>query len=192
MVPPVFLPEWPDAEGEEATHFTSVLQWRSYAEVVHDGVRYGNKDLEFQKFLELPKRTDQPFRMALTGTAPETLADQGWEVVPGWIASRTAASYRDFVSTSRAEFGVAKQGYVARTVCYLASGRPALVQDTGLAGCLPLGRGLLVFDDLDGAVRGVETINADYELQRRAARSLAEEYASTRRVLPPFLERALA
>src|SRR5262249_49772947 len=81
MLPPVALSEWPGAAASPATHFSSVLQWRSYKEVEYEGVRYGNKDREFPKFLDLPKRTRQPLRMALTGAPPEWLTAHGWDVV---------------------------------------------------------------------------------------------------------------
>jgi hypothetical protein len=194
-VPPVFLTQWPMQE-DEPTHFTSVLQWRSYRAVAHGGVRYGNKNLEFPKFLGLPRLVEQPFRMALTGAEAQTLTDQGWEVVPGWVASRTPEAYRSFVQRSRAEFGVAKHGYVLarvgwfsdRSVCYLASGRPVLVQDTGVSEWLPTGEGLLTFRDVAEARAGVEAINADYDRHRRAARRLAETEFEAERVLTHLLE----
>jgi hypothetical protein len=174
------------------------MQWRGFRDVVHNGVLYGQKDREFPRFAELPRHTPQPFRVALTGAPPEDLARHGWEVVPGWVPSRTPWSYRAFIRESRAEFGVAKHGYVRmrggwfsdRSVCYLASGRPVLVQDTGLDDWLPTGKGVVTFDDVPGAVRGVEAINADYEGHRRAARRIAEEYFAAERVLPPLLDAA--
>jgi hypothetical protein len=198
MVAPISLPEWPYAAGV-ATHFSSVLQWRSYKEVVYNGVSYGNKDREFPKFIHLPRLANQPFCMALTGALPDEWLQYGWDVVTGWSATWTTDAYRDFVSGSRAEFGVAKHGYVAtrggwfsdRSVCYLASGRPVLVQDTGLRDWLPTGEGVVTFRDLGEAIAGVEAINSDYERHRRAARRLAEEYFAAERVFPPLLDTAM-
>jgi hypothetical protein len=199
MLPPVSLPHWPVAAAGDGTHFTAVLQWRSYREVTYQGIAYGNKDREFPQFIDLPRRTAQPFRLALTGASAETLTAHGWEVVPGWQASYAPDAYRRFVQESRAEFGVAKHGYVAartgwfsdRSACYLASGRPVLIQDTGLEGPLAEGRGAVTFRDLDEAVRGVEAINADYAGHRQAARRLAEDLLAADRVLPRFLDRAM-
>jgi hypothetical protein len=199
-VAPVALPHWPVAADGPATHFTAVMQWRGFRDVVYRGVEYGQKDKEFPKFIGLPRLMPQPFRLALTGAPPDDLEQHGWEVVPGWVPSRTPWSYRAFIQESRAEFGVAKHGYVRtrggwfsdRSVCYLASGRPALVEDTGLADWLPVGEGVVTFRNLPGAVRGVEAINADYERHRRAARRLAEEYFAADRVLPPLVEAAMA
>lgn len=146
----------------------------------------------------MPRQTDQRFRLALTGRSPRNLARYGWEVVPGWVLSRTPESYRAFVQESRAEFGVAKHGYVQmrggwfsdRSVCYLASGRPVLVEDTGL-DWLPTGAGVVTFRDVPEAVAGVARINADYAGQRRAARQIAETVFAAGRVLPRLLDTAL-
>ena len=198
-LPPVVLEQWPYVAGDEPSHFTSIMQWRGFREVEYEGVRYGQKDLEFPKFIGLPRQTEQPLCVALTGAPPETLTEHGWEVVPGWTPSRTPWTYREFIQRSRAELSVAKQGYVAmrggwfsdRSVCYLASGRPVLVEDTGLADWLPLGEGIVTFRDLPEAVHGIESINGDYGRHRRAARRLAEEYFAAERVFPPLLEAAL-
>jgi len=198
-VPPVALSQWPFVQEGGDDCFSSVLQWRSYKDVEHQGAKYGNKDREFPKFIELPARVCQRFRMALTGGAPERLAAGGWEVVEGWAASESLDSYREFIQHSRAEFSVAKHGYVAsrcgwfsdRSVCYLASGRPILVQDTGLADWLPTGRGVLTFRDLDEAVTGVQRINSDYQGHCASARRIAETVFASERVLPPLLESAM-
>ncbi|NMG05375.1 glycosyltransferase [Brasilonema sp. UFV-L1] len=201
MFPPVFLPYWPVAEDKNATHFTVVMQWRSYREVTYEGNSYGNKDKEFPTFIDIPKLTQQPFRVALTSphTIPEQLIEHHWDVVPGWAVSFTPESYQQFIQNSRAEFGIAKQGYVAmqtgwfsdRSLCYLASGRPVLLQDTGLSDYLPIGEGILTFRNLSEAVDGIAAINADYERHRQAARRLAEEYFDSNKVLTSILEAAM-
>ena len=198
-VAPISLVHWPFAGRESPTHFTTVMQWRGFREVVHDGVQYGQKDKEFPKYLDLPRQTDQRFLLALTGKSPADLMQHGWEVVEGWIPSRTAWTYRDFIADSRGEFSVAKHGYIAmrggwfsdRSVCYLASGRPVLVADTGLGDWIATGEGLLTFSNAAEAIAGIEIINGNYERHRRAARRLAEEHFDARRVLPPLLEAAL-
>ncbi|MGD8854277.1 MAG: glycosyltransferase family 1 protein, partial [Gammaproteobacteria bacterium] len=183
-VSPVLLSHWLSARDGDAKYFTSIMQWRSYKDVSCNGVKYENKASEFPKFIDLPGSTKQPFLLALTGGQPQELATYGWEVTAGWVASRTPQAYRNFIQTSRAEFGVAKHGYVQtrggwfsdRSACYLASGRPILVQDTGQAEWLPTGEGLLIFRDRSDALKGIEKINADYDYHCRRARALAEEY----------------
>ena len=115
------------------------------------------------------------------------------------MISRTPQLYREFIQQSRAEFSVPKNGYVDmrggwfsdRSVCYLASGRPVVIEDTGLADWLPVGEGLLTFNDPDSAVNCVDMVNAHYENHRRAARRLAEEHFATDKVLPALLEAAM-
>jgi len=197
-LPPVALAEWPWAEGD-ATRFTAIIRWQGFRDAQFGGASYGQRDRSFPRYLELPQRTAQKFRVAMMGTEPETLLQHGWEVERGEVISRTPASYREFIQQSRGEFSVPKHGYVAmrsgwisdRTVCYLASGRPVLIEDTGLAGCLPLGEGWVTFSDPESALAGVERINHSYERHRRAARKLAEEVFAAEKVLPRFLELAM-
>ena len=192
------------ADAGEASRFSAILQWRSfgkahrYGRVGNGGTRYGQKEQEFSRFADLPSKTAQPLQLAITGGDPVRLAGYGWEVCNGWRATRSQADYRRFIANSRAEFGVAKQGYVAtrggwfsdRSVCYLASGRPVCVQDTGLADWLPVGEGVLAFDDVAGAVDAIDTINEDYEQHRRAARAIAERHFGADRVLSALIEAA--
>jgi hypothetical protein len=112
--------------------------------------------------------------------------------------SRTPDAYRAFIHGSRAEFGVAKHTYVAnrtgwfsdRTECYLASGRPALVQDTGWTAHLPAGDGLLAFSTMDDALAGIDRINSSYECHARRAAEIAREHFDARRVLTKLLDEA--
>ena len=198
-LPPVFLPEWPLAQSEGVC-FSSVIRWQGLRDATYGGASYGQRDQAFPKYLELPRRTSQKFRLALMGTDPENLTRHGWEVSPGEIISKTPALYRQFIQQSRGEFSVPKHGYVAarsgwfsdRSVCYLASGRPVLMEDTGLRDWLPIGNGMIPFTDVESARTGVEQINSDYERHSRAARRLAEEIFSTDRILPAFLEAAMS
>jgi len=197
-LPPVFLPEWPFAAGD-ADPFTSVMRWQGFRDVTHHGVSYGQRDREFEKFLKLPSLTPQKFQIAQMGIKPEVLASHGWEVLPGEVVSRTPALYREFIQQSRAEFSVPKNGYVTmrggwfsdRSVCYLASGRPVLIEDTGLGDWLPVGEGVVTFTDPAEAVAGIGKINADPVRHRAAARRLAEEVFSTDKVLGSFLVEAM-
>lgn len=197
-LPPVFLPEWPFVPSPGIC-FSSVVRWQGFREAKYGGASYGQRDQEFQKFLELPRRTSQKFRLALMGIDPENLTRFGWEVSPGEIISKTPALYRQFIQQSRGEFSVPKHGYVSahsgwfsdRSVCYLASGRPVLIEDTGLCDWLPIGEGVVVFKDMESARVGTEDINSDHTRHSRAARRLAEQVFSTQHILPVFLEKAM-
>ena len=76
-----------------------------------------------------------------------------------------------------------------RSICYLASGRPVLAQETGFSKHHPAGAGLLAFSTLDEAAEGVDRIVADYDRHSRAARTIAEEHFDSDRVLRRLLEK---
>ena len=189
---PITLSDW-RASVAPRDRFTSVMTWRieSFADVD------GNKDQEFLRYLDLPSRTSQPFELAINGPR-DMLREHGWGTVDAMAVSRTPGDYRNFVHGSKAEFGVAKHTYVAgrtgwfsdRTECYLASGRPALVQDTGWTAHLPSGEGLLSFSSPEEALAGIERINGDYARHARRAEEIAREHFDAGRVLPRLLEEA--
>ena len=130
----------------------------------------------------------------------QLLAEHGWSPIPAMGVSRTLNDYRDFIQSSKAEFGIAKHAYVSRqsgwfsdrTECYLAAGRPALVQDTGWSEHIPSGTGLLPFSTTEQAVEGLARLEADYRAHARRALEIAREHFDASRVLQPFLERACA
>jgi len=189
---PITMDDW-RTERQPRDRFTTVMTWQieSFADVG------GNKDQEFVKFIELPARTPQRFELAINGPQ-QLLRPYGWETLDAMQVSRTPAAYRDFIQGSKAEFGVAKHTYVAnrsgwfsdRTECYLAAGRPALVQDTGWSAHLPSGAGLLAFTNMDEAIAGVDRINADYDRHAREAMAVAREHFDARVVLPKLLDTA--
>jgi hypothetical protein len=200
---PVVLAAWPVIPPPAGDAFTTVGRWRgAYGPVDFEGHRYGLRAHEFRRFAGLPRACGASFELALDIDAAETadlalLADGGWALADPARVGRTPASYRAFIAASAAEFMVAKGMYVdsasgwfsERSICYLASGRPVLAQDTGLGELYPLGAGLLAFSTLDEAAAGVEAIRSDPATHARAARALAEEHFDSDRVLARLLER---
>jgi hypothetical protein len=191
---PVTLDDWRPV-APPGPHFTTVMTWQieSFADVG------GNKDQEFVKYIDLPGRTAQSFELAING--PQALLrEHGWSTVAAMEVSRTPEGYREFISRSRAEFGVAKHTYVAsrsgwfsdRTECYLACGRPALVQETGWTSHLPSGDGLLAFSTPDEALAGIDAINSRYAHHAAAALDVARAHFDAARVLPRLIEVATA
>jgi hypothetical protein len=187
---PVTLDDWRPVIAP-GPHFSTVMTWQieSFTDVG------GNKDQEFVKYLDLPSRTAQPFELAINGPQG-LLREHGWATVSAMDVSRTPAQYREFIHNSRAEFAVAKHTYVVnrsgwfsdRTECYLASGRPALVQDTGWSAHLPAGDGLLAFSTPEEALAGLDRINSDYSRHAARAAEIADEHFDARRVLTRLLE----
>jgi hypothetical protein len=202
---PVVLSEWRPLDDATRAEFTTIMNWTSYKPVVHDGQVYGQKDVELRRFFDLPQRAqDVPFELALaagkTARAPyDLLRHKGWRVVDPAVVCPDLDRYRGYVQASRAEWSVAKGGYVTgspgwfscRSACYLASGRPVVVQDTGLDGVLPTGRGLLTFTDLDEALHAVHECVAHYDEHSRAASEIAAEYFDSDRVLEALLAQAM-
>ena len=119
---------------------------------------------------------------------------------PSREVAGTPESYRTYIQRSRGEFSVAKPTYVQlasgwisdRTVCFLASGKPAVVQYTGPSGYLPDAEGVVRFRTMDEAVRALALVESDYERHCRSARRLAEEHFDAGRVVGRVLETALA
>jgi hypothetical protein len=189
---PVTLDDW-RSDSLPADRFTSVMTWQieSFTDVG------GNKDQEFVKYIDLPSRTPQRFELAINGPQ-KLLREHGWETVDAMHVSRTPWEYRDFIHHSKAEFGVAKHTYVAtrsgwfsdRTECYLASGRPALVQDTGWTAHLPSGEGLLSFSTIEEAIAGIDRINTDYSRHAERALEIVHAHFDANVVLPRLLEEA--
>ena len=198
---PVVLELWPPRPGGD--RFTSIGTWRgAYGPVEYKGKTHGLRVHEFRKFASVPRRTRERFELALRIDETETsdlelLADGGWTIVDPRSAAGDPAAYRRYIQGSKAEFMVAKNMYVEtqsgwfsdRSICYLASGKPVLAQDTGLSGLYPLGEGLATFSTLDEAFAGVAEIVGDYRRHARVARELAVEHFDSDRVLLRLLDR---
>ena len=199
---PVVLEHWPVSSAGDYNRFTTVATWRGpYGPVQYGGKIYGLKVHEFRKFVELPGLAHQTFEIALDihpaeGKDLALLRRHGWRLVDPRAAAPDPDAFRRYVQTSGAEFSVAQGVYVEtesgwfsdRTVRYLASGKPALVQDTGFGRNYPVGEGLLAFRTPEQAVAGAERISRDYEEHCHAARALAEEYFNSEEVLRRFIE----
>jgi hypothetical protein len=108
-------------------------------------------------------------------------------------------SYRQYIESSQAEWSVAKNGYVVgqagwfscRSACYLAAGRPVVVQDTGFGPVLPVGEGLLAFTSVEEAVAALQEVEANYARHAQAARDIAESYFDSDKVLARLIDDAL-
>lgn len=195
--PPIVLAQWPRVFTPRARRYTTVMSWKiDVTPPVLGHQQYGGKDVEFARFVELPRRVPARFEVALSGAAPVAeLRRSGWKITDGYRASRTLGFYRSFIQRSRAEWSVAKNAYVAtrsgwfstRTVAYLASGKPAVVQDTGFSRFYPTGEGLFAFSSMDEILAAIDKIETRYRHHCMAARALAEKYFDARVVLEEIL-----
>jgi hypothetical protein len=201
---PVVLEDWPLAEIDDCNRFTTIATWRGpFGPVEHGGRRYGLKVHEFRKFVELPRRSPHRFEIALDYHPADqgdvdALREHGWRVADPRVVAIDPEAMRAYVQASSAEFSAAQGMYVDtacgwfsdRSVRYLASGKPVLVQDTGFSGILPVGEGLLAFRTLEDAVAAADEIANRYREHCAAARRIAEEYFEAERVLARFCEEA--
>jgi hypothetical protein len=190
---PVIMDEWLPSPLLPKPCFTTVMTWK----IESFGSIGGNKDQEFGKILDLPARTHVALELAING--PQNyLREHGWRCRDAFAVSSTPHLYRDYLRNSRGEFSVAKHTYVStnsgwfsdRTECYLACGRPAVVQDTGWSEHIPSGDGLFAFRSADAAKAALEAVDANYAHHSRAARELAQACFSAEVVLPDLLEKA--
>lgn len=198
--PPVACDRW--APAPPGRDWTTVMTWNNFRKPVEwQGRTFGTKEVEFPRIEQLPERLPGvPLQLAVGGQEPPTWhwLQLGWRVTSSELVSRTPSDYRDYLQRSRGEISVAKNLYTAtrsgwfscRSVCYLAAGRPVVVQDTGFAELLPTGSGLLAFDDLDGAAAAIAAVEADHARHGAAARELARELFDGEKVLRRLLEQA--
>jgi hypothetical protein len=196
---PVVLSDWPVTAGPGPGRFTTVATWRNPLGPLGDG-SLGAKHHEFRRFVELALDAAAVHELALR-IDPEDAADRrllednGWHIVDPNEVARTPADFRDYVRGSGAEFSAAQGVYAHtssgwfsdRSLRYLASGRPILVQDTGL-DILAVGEGLLTFDSLVEARAAEARIAADYPAHAAAARAIAERYFDSDLVLGRLLD----
>jgi hypothetical protein len=212
--PCVALEWWPPCRAAGDAPFTTVSHWYTHKEwVEYGGESYHNdKRSGFLPFLDLPRRVGQPLELALCLGADEAcrldayeeeerlaLQGRGWRVRHSHAVAATPWDYQSYIQQSRGEFSCVKPSWVRlqnawdsdRTLCYLASGKPAVIQHTGPSRFLPDAAGLFRFRDLGEAAHCLEAVAADYDRQCRLARALAEEHFDARQVAGRVLERAL-
>jgi hypothetical protein len=187
---PVDLDLWPATFTPTAPAFTTIGNYRqSGKDVVFRGEVYRwSKHHEWEKFIDLPRRTAQPLELALNVDDPadrERLLAHGWRLVsPLRMSLDPFGEYAGYIRSSRAEFTVAKDQNVRlrsgwfseRDACYLASGKPVVAQDTGFGARLPLGAGLFAVSTVEEARDAIEAVNADYTGHCAAARRIAADH----------------
>jgi hypothetical protein len=186
-------------QGNLSAPFTTVMNWTSISDQEYEGRVYGQKDREFEPFFSLPRDTGELMEMAVNAPAKvhERLTQGGWRLANPREITRSPWTYQRYLKNSRAEFCVAKHGYVStrcgwfsdRSSAYLATGRPVIIQDTGFSSFLPCGKGLLAYSTRDEATAAIQQLRKDYDMHCRAAREVAEEFFDARKVLNDLLER---
>ncbi|MDX2079331.1 MAG: hypothetical protein SFU53_00960 [Terrimicrobiaceae bacterium] len=204
-VQPVALDWWERVLAPEpdvaAGAWTTVMNWASYKPRAFHGETYGQKDIEFMRFTDLPRRCGERFVLAMgqgVGQSRPTalLEDHGWTIVEPDLHLPDFESYHAFLRASKAEWSIAKNGYVhsrsgwfsCRSACYLAAGKPVVVQDTGWTDHLPSGEGVLAFTTLDEAADAIARVSSDYLHHCEAARAYARKHFDAAKVCAELLE----
>jgi hypothetical protein len=204
--PPVHLPSWPtQGSPGQAAGYSTVSHWWEDGWVCFNGEEYQNdKRSSFLEFVEVPRLSAVSVELATNMTDGDRddralLEANGWRVISSTLISRSLTDYRSFIQGSRAEFSCAKPSCMRlqnawvsdRTLCYLASGRPTVVQHTGPSRLLPDNNGLLRFHSPEEAALAIGRVEADYAHHSREARALAEYTFDGRQVARSLLERCL-
>ena len=200
-VQPIALDYWnPASPAPTMPHiadgaWTTVMNWASYAPKDFQGKKYGQKDIEFERFLDLPQISDEKFVLAMgqgvgNKRPTEMLESKGWNIIEPDTYLPDYTTYHEFLSRSKGEWSIAKNGYVTsrsgwfscRSACYLAAGKPVVVQDTGWSDHLPSGDGAIAFSTPEEAAKALDLINKNYNHHSAAARAYAETHFDAARV----------
>ena len=204
-LPAVSLRHWPVVRAPTNAPFTTVSHWSMGLYEEEHGDYYRNdKRAGFLPFLELPKKASIPLELAVFLGDDENLERDelhalGWRVKDSNSVASTPRGYQLYIQNSLGEFSCVKPSCVKlqnawisdRTICYLASGKPAVIEHTGHSRFLPDNAGLLRFKNFDGALKCLDEVLLNYDKHAALARALAEEYFDADKVARALLEKAL-
>lgn len=203
LLPPVVMDLWrpldkETPDGGSAGAWTTVTTWNAYGAIESGGETFGQKDVEFLRFIDLPAHVAVPIEVAVGGedVPYELFRRHGWRIVDPLLVSRDLTRYQQYIRSSRGELSVAKNAYVKsgcgwfsdRSAAYLASGRPVVTQDTGMRDPIRPGCGFLAFGTPEEAAAALSEVESRYEEHAAAARAVAETYLDSDRVLSRLLE----
>jgi hypothetical protein len=197
LVHPVVAALYDREPPSRGAAFTTVMNWQSHAPVEFGGRTFGQKDVEFARFLDLPRLSRAPVEVAVAGSSvPRAqLEGMGWRIVDGHAATISYDAFIAYARGSLGEFSVCKNVFVAtrtgwfsdKSGVFLALGRPVIVQDTGWSDHLPTGCGLFAVSSSEEAAAAIEAVAGDYERHSAAAREIAVNCLDAGRVLGRFL-----
>ena len=202
-VQPICLQYWQNTimatpPGNKRKVFTTVMNMTPKEKFIYNNEEWGQKDVEFEKIQDLPEKVPEAFfEMVVAGSVNEyLLSKKGWHLLRKLPEiNNSIHKYSDYIKNSFAEFSVAKETYVKgrtgwfsdRSACYLASGRPAIVQETQWSKYIPSGKGVLAFTSLEEAAGAVNEVVNNYEDHSKAAKEIAHEYFDSNKVLSDLI-----
>jgi len=177
--------------------FSTVMNWQSHQPISFNEQSYGQKDIEFSKFIDLPALAKVPVEVAASGDIPQDeLQDKGWRLRDAHEVTATFDAYHSYITGSLGEFSVAKNVFVAtnsgwfsdRSAAYLASGRPVILQETGFSEHLPCGQGLFAVRNVEEAVAAIDEIRGNYIQHSSWARQLSVEFLDAKKLMGQILD----
>jgi hypothetical protein len=199
---PICLDYWKFQPFTRYHAFTTVMNWSTREKMKFRNEEWGQKDVEFEKFISLPSIfSETSFQIIVADNSKKLnrsdLQKSGWEVLDPLEKIKTIEDYQLFIRSSLGEFSVAKETYVksnsgwfsCRSACYLASGKPVITQETQWSKYIPSGLGVFAFSDITSAVEALTEVTTDIKKHSRAAREIAEEYFDSNKVLKAFLSK---
>ena len=202
--PCVATDHWLPAAPQGAGAYTTITHWWGDSSFVMPGgeVIDNTKRSSFLPYLPVAEQAGVTIEVAVAADDLEAdaaaLDAAAWRVADPLGVAGTPEVYRAYIERSRGEFSCAKPAYVAldtgwisdRSVCYLASGRPVLLQSTGPCRLLDEaeGQGVFRFSDPRQAVAALEAVEADHARQCELARRLAERAFAAERSATRLLE----
>ena len=198
-LPPVLLDEVKEMEVNGDAAFTTIMNWQSNKPFEYNGKFYGQKDIEFEKFIGLPGLVKETMEVAISGSGipRERIIENGWRLKNADDISVSPGSYLEYIANSKGEFSVVKNSF-AQTNCgwfgdragyYLGAGRPVVLQDTGFSRILPCGKGLIAVQTVEEAAEAIQMISADYIKHSKAAREIAYEYLGAEKIVKKILDK---
>ncbi len=202
---PVCIDIWQNKESVYSSSFTSIMNWSGRKKLVYDNQEWGQKDIEFEKFKEMPVKMpcvqfevviNKPINKESNFNAME-LENLGWKILNPKSYVSNIADYRSFILNSAGEFSVAKETYVksnsgwfsCRSACYLAAGKPVVTQETGWSNYIPAGSGLFSFNNMESAIEAIKIISKEPKKQSIAALELSRSYFDSNIVLKDLISK---
>ncbi|MEB2778192.1 hypothetical protein SYJ56_22975 [Algoriphagus sp. D3-2-R+10] len=195
---PVIPELWKNEKVLTKGNWTTLMNWDSHKNAEWDGKIFGMKSTSFQPYFDLPRIINERFELALgSKSAPrDELRARGWIITNPEVASKTPEAFQKYISESKGEWSVAKDGFVSsnsgwfseRSAAYLMSGKPVVVQDTGFSKNIETGQGLFSFTDPEDLKSIFIEVNRDYSFHSMRAREIALEYFHYEKVLKNLLK----
>lgn len=203
--PCISLNLWRKEAQRSSAAFSTVANWWASGGTGLDHSRE-TKAFAFEPYIDLPSKTHEKLEIATClssngweGEVKDRLLRKGWIILDSQQACPTLGKYKGYIAASKAEFSCAKPAYVDlktgwisdRTLCYLASGRPAVIQDTGPSVLFTHGEGVFRFSTPSQALDCLHAVSEDYSRQCELARRLVEQNFDAKNVISTFMESAL-